>query len=113
MLLIRQADFDAAMPERPQLKDFIGLKSTWGVSIAALVYRAHELGYIDDKRYRALQIQMSKWWTNEPGKFDPAPAQLLRRLIDANGGLDQVAKGMGVNRSHVAELVNWSHLRLA
>jgi len=111
-LLIPLADFGAAMPERPQLKDFIGLKSTWGVSIAALVYRAHELNYIDDQRYRALQIQMSKWQKDEPGQFDAAPGQLLRRLIDANGGLDKVAKKLGVNRGHLGELVNWSHLRL-
>ena len=112
-LLIPQADFDAAMPERPLLKDFIGLKATWGVSIAALVYRAHELNYIDDQRYRALQIQMSKWQKTEPGKFDAAPGQLLGRLIEANGGLDEVARDSGLNRRHLAELVNWSHLRLA
>ena len=42
-LLFPQPDFDVAMPARPLLRDFISLKSSWGVSVAALVYRAHEL----------------------------------------------------------------------
>lgn len=71
------------------------------------------MNYIDDQRYRALQIQMSKWQKTEPGKFDAAPGQLLGRLIEANGGLDEVARDSGLNRRHLAELVNWSHLRLA
>lgn len=112
-LLIPRDDFDAAMPARPQLRDFIALKSAWGVSVAALVYRAHELEYVDDKRYRALQIQMAKWRRVEPGRFDPVPGALLRRLIEVNQGLTSVSKTLGVNVRHLGELTNWSHLRLA
>jgi len=112
-LLFPRAEFDAAMPDRPQLRDFVNLKRSWGVSVAALVYRAHELEYIDDKRYRALQIQMAKWRKSEPGIFDPAHGQLFPKLVEVNGGVDEVAAELGVNRTHLAELVNWSHLRLA
>lgn len=112
-LLIPFAEFDAAMPPRPQLRDFIALKSSWGVSVAALVYRAHELEYIDDKRYRALQIQMSKWRKSEPGRFDPIHGQLLPRLIEVNRGTEAVASDLGMNGRHVGELTNWSHLRVA
>lgn len=112
-LLIPLEEFDAAMPDRPQLRDFIGMKAAWGVSVAALVYRAHELGYIDDRRYRALQIQMAKWRKSEPGEFVPVHGQLLARLVEANGGADVVAASMGFNRRHLGELLNWSHLRLA
>jgi Zn-dependent peptidase ImmA (M78 family)/predicted transcriptional regulator len=112
-LLFPQAEFDAAMLDRPQLRDFVSLKASWGVSVAALVYRAHELGYIDDRRYRALQIQMSKWRKQEPGTFEPAQGQLLPRLVEVNGDVELVAKQLGVNQSHLKELVDWSHLRLA
>jgi Zn-dependent peptidase ImmA (M78 family)/transcriptional regulator with XRE-family HTH domain len=112
-LLIPLAEFDAAMPDRPQLRDFIGMKSAWGASVAALVYRAHELGYIDDRRYRALQIQMSKWRKAEPGQFSPVHGQLFSRLVEANGGPDAVVANLGVNRRHLGELLNWSHLRVA
>jgi Zn-dependent peptidase ImmA (M78 family)/transcriptional regulator with XRE-family HTH domain len=112
-LLIPFREFDAAMPARPQLRDFINLKASWGVAVAALVYRAHELGYIDDKRYRALQIQMSKWHKVEPGSFDPVHGQLMGRLIEVNGGIEKVASDAGLNARHVSELTNWSHLRVA
>lgn len=112
-LLFPEADFEAAMPQTPTLGDFINLKGTWGVSVAALVYRAHELGYIDDQRYRSIQIQMARWRRQEPGQFPIAPGSLLARLIDAAGGVDLVAEELGMNRSHIRELTNWSHLRVA
>jgi Zn-dependent peptidase ImmA (M78 family) len=112
-LLIPRAEFDAAMPDRPQLRDFVNMKAAWGVSVAALVYRAHELGYIDDARYRALQIQMAKWQRSEPGTFAAAHGTLLARLVEIHGGTEAVAADLGVNRKHVGELLNWSHLRLA
>lgn len=113
-VLVPPDDFRAAMPERgPQLRDFINLKKSWGVSVAALVYRAHEDGYIDDSRYRALQIQMSKWRRQEPGTFDPMRGTLLGKMVEVNGGPAEVAARLGVNQHHVAELLNWSHLRVA
>ncbi len=112
-LLFPREEFEAHMPARPQLRDFIALKSAWGVSVAALVYRAHELEYIDDRRYRALQIQMAKWRRAEPATFTPATGQLISRLIEVNGGLDAVARDLGVNRKHLQAVSSWSHLRVA
>jgi hypothetical protein len=85
-LLFPLDDFIEAMPPRPQLRDFVTLKSSWGVAASALVVRAHELDVIDDKRYRALQIQMAKWRKSEPMTFSPAYGQLLPRIIEVNGG---------------------------
>jgi Zn-dependent peptidase ImmA (M78 family) len=112
-LLFPASEFDAAMPDRPQLRDFIALKSSWGVAVSALVYRAHELEYLDDARYRALQIQMSKWHKAEPGAFQPAHGTLLPRLVEVEGGPVAVAQRLGINRQHLGELLNWSHLRVA
>lgn len=112
-LLFPQVDFDAAMVPRPQLRDFVKLKSSWGVAVAALVYRAHELGYVDDSRYRALQIQMSKWRKSEPAHFGPAHGQLFTRLVETHGGMEKVSRDLGVNRRHLAILCDWRHLRLA
>jgi Zn-dependent peptidase ImmA (M78 family)/predicted transcriptional regulator len=111
-LLFPQNDFDAAMVDKIKLQDFISLKSTWGMSIAATIYRAHELEYIDDARYRALQIQTSKWRKSEPGAFKPSTGTLLPRLIEVNGGTAAVAAKLGVNTKHLAALTNWSHLRV-
>ena len=112
-LLFPKPDFEAAMIDKPKLHHFASLKSSWGMSIPALIYRAHELGYIDDARYRALQIQMSKWRKTEPGEFQPVPGTLFPRLVEVNGGIADVAKRLGVNPKHLGALLNWSHLRLA
>ena len=95
------------------MRDFVALKSAWGVSVAALVYRAHDLDVIDDSRYRALQIQMSKWRRKEPGEFNPMHGTLVNRLVETNGGVAAVAYGLGINAQHLAALTNWSHLRVA
>lgn len=112
-LLFPRDEFDAQMSDRPSLRHFVSLKTAWGVSVAALVYQAHDLGYIDDQRYRSLQIQMSKWRKNEPASFAPVHGELLNRLISANGGVDAVASNLGVNRKHLQALTSWAHLRLA
>lgn len=112
-LLFPQEDFEAAMTDKPTMRDFVGLKATWGVSIAALIYRAHQLDYIDDSRYRSLQIQMAKWKRNEPGTFRPANGTLLPWLIETNGGPATVAERLGVSRRHLAAVQDWRHLRSA
>ncbi|QII04383.1 ImmA/IrrE family metallo-endopeptidase [Rhodococcoides fascians A25f] len=112
-MLFPRADFDAAMVDKPNMRHFVSLKASWGVSVAALIYRAHELDYIDDSRYRSLQIQMSKWRRNEPGGFRAMHGTLLSWLVRSNGGTTEVAKNFGFNRNHVAELQDWRHLRAA
>jgi len=48
------------------------LKQKWGVSIAALVYRAHELGLISERQYHYLfkQLSMKGWLKKEPKELD-------------------------------------------
>ena len=114
-LLFPADDFRDAMPEFPHLKDFATLKSSWGVAVAMLVYRAHELGYIDDQRYRAIQIQMSKlkWRKSEPATFSPAYGQLFPRIVEVNGGTEKVSQSLGVNQRHLADTIRWQRLYVA
>lgn len=112
-LLFPEADLEETLPPAPMLRDFIGLKSSWGVSVAAQVYRAHELGYIDDRRYRSLQIQMSRWLKTEPGEFSPTYGSLLARVVEVAGGAKAVAEESGFRSEHVREVTNWSPLRAA
>ena len=66
-LLISEEEMELALPDRPTVRDYVRVKNTWGISVAALVYRSRELGLIDDRRYRSLQIQMSRWRESETG----------------------------------------------
>ena len=58
------------------------LKARWGVSMAALIRRARDLGEISDYKYRELNIELSKagWRTREPVEV---PAERPRLLADA------------------------------
>lgn len=94
----KQADEFAAellMPEKVMRREIISpvsltslaaLKLKWGVSIAALVYRAHELGVIPDRQYRYLfeQISIRGWRTREPENLDipVEKPRTLRRIVE-------------------------------
>jgi len=95
----------------PTLRDFVGLKRRWGISVAALIYGARELGLIDDHRYRSLQIQMAPWRRNEPEAFSPVLGGLLPRLVEVSGGPGPVGDQLGISREHIRDITNWSHLR--
>jgi Zn-dependent peptidase ImmA (M78 family) len=110
-LLIPPSDLEAALPPNPTLRDFLDLKDVWGVSVAALIYKAHQLDLVDDSRYRSLQIQMSRWKRVEPGEFAPAVGGAFARIVESRGGTDSVAADLGVNTSHLRDLTNWSPLR--
>ena len=51
-----------------KLNRYVELKRKWRVSIAAMVYRAHELEAITDNQYQYLMRQISQkgWRQNEP-----------------------------------------------
>jgi Zn-dependent peptidase ImmA (M78 family)/transcriptional regulator with XRE-family HTH domain len=74
------------------------LKARWGVSMAALIRRAHDLGAISDYRYKELNIEMSKagWRTREPVQI---PAERPGLLADAVTRL----RGKGLDDQAIAE----------
>ena len=62
------------------------LKSRWGVSIAALIRRARDLGTISDRQYREFQIRLRqmKWHEKEPGTLPPERPATLRRVMEVH-----------------------------
>ena len=74
------------------------LKARWGVSMAALIRRAHDLGAISDYRYKELNIEMSKagWRSREPVQI---PAERPGLLAEAVTQL----RGKGLDNQTIAE----------
>lgn len=56
---------------RISLEELIDLKRRYGISIAAIMYRAHDLKLIDDSTHRQFCIIRNKkgWHRNEPGEY--------------------------------------------
>ena len=107
-VLLPEAVFDELFAgPTPTLRDFISLKQVWGISVAAMVYGAHELGYIDDQRYRSLQIQMSKWRRKEPLTFDISPGSLLPWLVASAGGVRAAAARLEMPAEYISDLIAW------
>lgn len=68
---------------RLRLQDLANLKLYWKVSIAALIMRAAQIGFLDENQKRYLWVMMSK--TNirmhEPNPIDVEEPQTLKRIL--------------------------------
>lgn len=93
----------------PTLSDFLHLKTTLGLSVAALIYRARDLGLISAERYRSLQIQKSTIWgrRHEPNDSVVATPGLLGKMIEHRGGVAKASVQLGVPSEHLALLIEW------
>lgn len=83
LLVPRQRAMEMLDP-RLHLQDYVGLKATWGMSIAALIVRGRQLGLLDQTRVRSLFVTLSRvgWRKQEPGHVAPEEPLLLRRAIE-------------------------------
>lgn len=111
----READAFAAeflMPEALIRSEFanltlgkaVDLKREWGVSVAALIQRAHQLGMLTEARRASLFKQLSArgWRIREPAsdEITPERAELLEHI---SGHL----RSRGLNETEVAELAGY------
>ena len=84
-------------PELPYRVDWVSLhalKRRWGVSLKALVFRAHTLGRFTDGAYQRALRQLNTWGLPEPGPLGNTEAPVLfARAIELldDGGLTEVA----------------------
>lgn len=92
--LLPAEPFRSEMPTQlswPKLRE---MKRRWKVSLAALVYRAHELGiYSDATRRRAFaQLSIRGWRRNEPDEPEMERPSLLSQTVDElkKSGFDSV-----------------------
>lgn len=71
-LLLPETTFRNEVVKFPNdLEYYVRLKSKWGVSIQAMIYRANDLGVITNNQFQYLMKQISKngWRKKEPGDF--------------------------------------------
>jgi hypothetical protein len=62
----------------------VAAKEQFGISMAAMIYRAEKLKIIDERTTKRLWIQFAKrgWRENEPGEVKQDRARRLERMID-------------------------------
>jgi Zn-dependent peptidase ImmA (M78 family) len=82
----------------PTLGELIQRKRIWGVSVAALNYRLHQLAVTSDWHYRGLCIQIARagYRTTEPESLQRETSQVLAKVFAA-------LREDGITRSDIAE----------
>lgn len=88
-LLMPREEIIDSLPKRIDWPAFHALKQHWGVSLRALVYRAHNLGVLSEASYRRANQQLSIWGLPEPGSLglaeSPQLLTLARQVMVENG----------------------------
>lgn len=78
------------LPERLDWTAFQQLKRRWGISLKALVMRAHTLGRLNSHTYQRGMRQLSAWGLPEPGSLGPPEVPvLLPRAAELLGTRDE------------------------
>jgi Zn-dependent peptidase ImmA (M78 family) len=102
----------AQLPRRVDFRRLLELKRQWGVSVAALLYRARTLGVIGESAYRRAMARMSSegWRRDEPGDLGPPEmptmlAQALELLQQHGTTLETLATEAKLPLDVVAEIV--------
>jgi Zn-dependent peptidase ImmA (M78 family)/DNA-binding XRE family transcriptional regulator len=93
----------------------VQFKERFGISLAAMVYRADKLGFITKADAKWLWIEFARrgWKSNEPGNVRPDRATRFEQLIDevlmsARMSLKEVADLAGVRPEAIRERLNFA-----
>lgn len=106
--LMPAEDMVAELPGKLDWPTFLRLKQTWGVSIAALLYRARTLGSISEATYRRAITYMSKrnWRNEEPGDLGPAEQPtLMKKALDLLASRSYTIDDLAATTSLPADIV--------
>jgi Zn-dependent peptidase ImmA (M78 family)/transcriptional regulator with XRE-family HTH domain len=98
------------LPRRLDWPTFYRAKRRWGVSLKALVYRAHSLNLLSDSAYRRANVQLAEWGNPEPGPLGPpeSPSLLgtaVSMLADAGVTIEDIAQHASLPVERVHQIV--------
>jgi Zn-dependent peptidase ImmA (M78 family)/DNA-binding XRE family transcriptional regulator len=99
--LMPAASVHAHAPRFATMDQLIRLKKIWGVSLAAITYRLHKLGFLSDWHYRKLYIEISKrgYRKAEPDGGQREISQVLQKVFAA-------LRAEGVTKHTIAEVLH-------
>lgn len=80
--LMPQGSVRPVAPRFPTFDILVKLKRRWGVSVAALAYRLHDLGLVSDWHFRTLYMQIAKYGRDrEPNPLPRESSVVLKALL--------------------------------
>jgi len=96
---------------RLDLQRLMALKRKWRVSMQALAYRAHQIGCIDQTRFKSIFQQMSRkgWRKTEPVSIKPESPRGFNRMVsahvEAGYSTQELARRLLLSNSEVGRLL--------
>jgi Zn-dependent peptidase ImmA (M78 family)/DNA-binding XRE family transcriptional regulator len=109
--LMPRANVLAHAPRFASVPELIKLKKIFGVSLAAINYRLHELKLISDWHYRSLSIELSKrgFRTSEPEPIERETSlvlpMILGRLYEEGYTRARIAQELGLPLTELESLL--------
>lgn len=109
--LLPRKPFVAECPRSIDWTRLRDLKRRWGVSLAAIVRRARDLGILSEATYRRAFTSLNQmgWRTSEPDEPSMERPSLLvralRLLSEAGIGLQQIAKALSFSEGLIERLL--------
>jgi Zn-dependent peptidase ImmA (M78 family) len=108
--LMPRAEIIDQLPRRVDWPAFHDLKRHWGVSLRALVYRAHALGTLSESSYRRANQRLAAQGHPEPGPLGPPESPSLigsavALMSEAGISLESIIEAGRLDRSEARHIV--------
>lgn len=108
--LMPREEIAEELPHRLDWDRLFQAKRRWGVSLKALIYRAHKLGIVGESAYRAGMVTLARWGDPEPGDLGPreSPVMLTRamEILTRTGvDVDTLARDTGLAIDTIREIL--------
>ncbi|UOT06776.1 XRE family transcriptional regulator [Rhodococcus opacus] len=109
--LMPEGEIEADLPRRVNWELLHEAKKKWGVSLRALVYRAHRIGLWSEASYRRANQELSRQGLPEPGPLGPPESPGLLghagQLIEDSGtSLEYIARIGGFTFDQIAMVIS-------
>lgn len=95
--LMPRGSLTAEAPQGGRIADLVVAKRRWGVSVAALAYRMHELGMLTTWQYHSAFVEISRmgYRMNEPNEIERESSSVLAKVF-------KMLSDKGIRRADVA-----------
>lgn len=109
--LFPSISFIKECPRYWNIQQYSNLKDRWRISLKALIYKAHQQGFMTASSNKRANIELSKnYGSNEPNEWQLTKPSLLRQALElANNegiSLDDIASSVAINKNTLLEIIN-------
>ncbi len=108
--LFPSISFIKECPRYWNIQQYIDLKRRWRISLKALIYKAHQQGFLTASGNKRANIDLSRnFGVNEPNEWDLSKPSLLKQALEVAHqegiSLDDIADAVAVNKNTLLDVI--------